>query len=212
MISFKIFGINLAVSVGFVGLICLMLYVDRVGLMLPTILSVTLHETGHLIALLIFKSKPQRVEFKVGAVAIIGKFTLTSNQQFIMLFAGSSLNFFLFAALYCFYHFFKIPCFLNFSLVELVVGVLNLLPVMGLDGGEILNLVLLKLFKSRFANAVVFVVSVVTVLFIILFGFYVLNDTKSNISLIIFGIYLFLGILMSKKKKNDCNIYKNEVK
>ena len=212
MISIKIFGINFAVSVGFVGLICLMLYVDRVGLMLPTMLAVTLHEAGHLIALLAFKSKPQSVELKVGTVAIIGDFTLSSNQRLIMLASGSGFNFLLFITFYCFYCFFKSSRLLNFSLVELVVGALNFLPVTGLDGGEILHLILLKFLKSKVANAVAFVISLVTVLIIITFGFYVLTDTKSNISLIIFGIYLFLGILISKKKKNDCNIYKNEVK
>ena len=42
MINFKIFDINFAVSVGFTGIICLMLYVDKVGLMFPTTLAVFL--------------------------------------------------------------------------------------------------------------------------------------------------------------------------
>ena len=203
MIRFKIFGINFAVSVGFVGLICLMLYVDRVGLMLPTMLAITLHEAGHLIALLVFKSKPQSVELKVGAVAIVGNFTLSSNQRLIMLASGSGFNFLLFITFYFFYCFLKSSCLLNFSLVELVIGALNFLPVTGLDGGEILHLILLKFFKYKVVNAVAFVISLVTVFIIISFGFCVLTDTKSNISLIIFGIYLFSGILISKKKKKD---------
>ncbi len=212
MISLTVLGINFGVSVGFVGILSLMLYVDRVGLMLPAMLAVILHELGHLIALLAFKERPRRVELRVGAVAIIGNFALTSKSRFIMLLAGSGFNFILFAILYFLFFISKAVYLLNFSLVMLVVGILNLLPIMGLDGGEILKLILLKFLKTKTANAITFVVSFIFVLLIIMLGFYILTDTKSNISLIIFGIYLFLGILMSKKKKNDCKMPQNIVK
>lgn len=201
MINLTVLGINFGVSVGFVGILSLMLYVDRVGLMLPTMLAVILHEFGHLIALLAFKERPQRVELRVGAVAIIGNFALTSKSQIMMLLAGSGFNFILFAILYFLFFISKAAYLLNFSLVMLVVGILNLLPIMGLDGGEILKIILLKFLKSKNTNTVVLLFSLVTTSLIIMLGFYVLTDTKSNISLIIFGIYLFLGILMSKKEK-----------
>lgn len=206
MINFKIFDINFAVSVGFTGIICLMLYVDKVGLMFPITLAVFLHETGHLIALFVFKAKPQRIELKAGAIAIMGNFALTFGEQLVMLTAGSGFNLLIFVTLYCFYSFYKTAYLLNFSLVMLVIGILNFLPILGLDGGEILRLLLLKFLKVKVANTIVFVASLITVFIVILLGFYILTDTKSNISLIIFGIYLFLSILMSKKKKNDCKI------
>ena len=212
MINIKIFGINFAVSIGFVGFLCLMLYVDRAGMMLPTILAVTLHEFGHLTALLIFGAKPQRVELKVGAVAIIGNFVLTVKQRFIMLLAGSTVNFIVFVLLYCLYFVLQNLYLLNFSLVMFVVGVINLLPILGLDGGEILSLIFIRFMKLKSANKLVLVFSIVTILFVLSLGLQVLNNTKTNFSLIIFGIYLFLGILVSKKEKNDCKIPRNIVK
>ena len=211
MINIKIFGINFAVSIGFVGFLCLMLYVDRAGMMLPTILAVTLHEFGHLTALLIFGAKPQRVELKVGAVAIIGNFVLTVKQRFIMLLSGSTVNFIVFVLLYCLYFVLQNLYLLNFSLVMFVVGVINLLPILGLDGGEILSLIFIRFMKLKSANKLVLVFSIVTILFVLLLGLHVLNNTKTNFSLIIFGIYLFLGILVSKKEKNDCKIPRNIV-
>lgn len=206
MINFNIFGIKFLVSIGFMGVICLMLYIDRVGLMLPTILAVFLHEMGHLITLLVFKVKPQRVELKVGAIVIVGNFALTSGRQFAMLISGSGFNLTFFVLFYYFYFLSGSVYLFNFGLVMLVIGILNLLPIVGLDGGEILNLLLLKFLKFKVAYNITFLISLITVLAIILLGVYVLTDTKSNISLIIFGIYLFLGILMSKKKKNYCKI------
>ena len=76
----------------------------------------------------------------------------------------------------------------------LVIGILNFLPILGLDGGEILRLLLLKFLKVKVANTIVFVASLITVFIVILLGFYILTDTKSNISLIIFaliGIWIF---------------------
>ena len=182
MINIKIFGINFAVSIGFVGFLCLMLYVDRAGMMLPTILAVTLHEFGHLTALLIFGAKPQRVELKVGAVAIIGNFVLTVKQRFIMLLSGSTVNFIVFVLLYCLYFVLQNLYLLNFSLVMFVVGVINLLPILGLDGGEILSLIFIRFMKLKSANKLVLVFSIVTILFVLLLGLKVLNNTKTNFS------------------------------
>jgi len=212
MTDFKIFGIEFKVSVGFVGILCLMLYIDKVGLMLPTIIAIIVHEMGHIVALTLFKSKPERIELKVGALGICGNYILRRSQEVIMLAAGSILNIILFAALYIIYFFCESNSVLNFSLVTLVVGIFNILPIIGLDGGSILNILLGCFLKRKTSNTILYIFSVITVMVIILFGFYVFADTKSNISLILLGLYLFLGILMSKKQKNDCKMPLNIVK
>lgn len=209
--KFKIFGIDFIVSVGFAGILCLMLYIDKTGQMLPTVLAVMAHEFGHLIVLILFKSKPQKIELKIGAVGIIGKFCLEPKKEVIMLTAGSAFNIVLFITLYYLYSLCGVKSILNFSLVMFVVGVFNILPIIGLDGGSILNIALHFFLKTKTANFLSFVISLVTITLIVVLGFYILYDTKSNISLILMGIYLFLGILMSKSKKNDCKIFKNIV-
>ncbi|MBQ9919429.1 MAG: hypothetical protein IJO49_01240 [Clostridia bacterium] len=206
MINFAVFGINFGISVGFMGVVCLMLYVDRFGLMLPTIMAIILHELGHLTILLAYNQKPKRVEIKVGAVAIIGKFVLNKKRELLMLCFGSAFNFIFGTAFYICHILFKNQYLLNCSLVMLVVGVLNLLPIIGLDGGDILKLILLNFLKIKAVNFIIYLLSLFTAFLIVVFGGYVFLDTKSNISLILFGIYLFLGILISKKQKKDCNI------
>ena len=93
MIKFTIFGLNFSLSVGFMGIVSLMLYIDRFGLMFPTIVAIILHELGHLIVLLAFRQKPKRIEIKVGAVAIIGNFILNKKRELLMLCFGSAFNF-----------------------------------------------------------------------------------------------------------------------
>ena len=94
----------------------------------------------------------------------------------------------------------------------LVVGGFNLLPIIGLDGGGILKLILGFRFKTSTMNIILYSVSVATISLILLLGFFILVDTKSNISLILMGLYLLLGILLSKKQKNYCKISQNIVK
>ncbi len=206
MINFIIFGINFSVSVGFMGIVCLMLYIDRLGLMLPTMVAIILHELGHLVVLLAYKQRPKRVEIKVGAVAIVGNFILNKKREILMLFFGSAFNFIFGTVFYICHMLFQNQYLLNFSLVMFVVGAFNLLPIIGLDGGDILKLILLKFLKIKAVNFIIYLLSFFTAFLIIMFGSYVFLDTGSNISLILFGIYLFLGILISKKQKKDCNI------
>ena len=210
--KFKVFGIDFIVSVGFVGIVSLMLYIDKTGQMLPTVLAIIAHEFGHLIVLILLKTKPQKIELKIGSIGIVGDFCLEPKKEVIMLTAGSLFNVILFITLYLLYSLCGVKIILNFSLVMFVVGLFNILPIVGLDGGSILNIVLHFFLKAKTASFLTFVISLITTTLIIVLGFYILSDTKSNISLILMGIYLFLGILMSKKKKNDCKFSENIVK
>ena len=212
MISFVIFSIKFFVSIGFFGIVTLMLFIDKTGLMLPTVIAIISHETGHIIAMSFFKSKPESVTLKVGTVGISGRFFLNAKNEIIMLLAGSLFNIILFFMFFLLYLFLGRIIILNFALVMLVTGAFNILPVIGLDGGEILKIALGRYFKVSVVNVVLTGVSLITILFIISLGFFVLADTKSNISLILMALYLFLGILLSKKQKNYCKIHPNIVK
>ena len=206
MINFTIFGLKFSLSVGFMGIVSLMLYIDRFGLMFPTMVAIILHELGHLIVLLAFRQKPKRIEIKVGAVAIIGNFILNKKRELLMLCFGTTFNFIFGTVFYICHMLFQNQYLLNFSLVMFVVGAFNLLPIIGLDGGDILKLILLNFLKSKAVNFIIYLLSFFTAFLIVIFGSFVFLDTKSNVSLILFGIYLFLGTLISKKQKKDCNI------
>lgn len=199
MIDFTIFGIKFRVSIGFVGIICLMLYIDMSGFILPVILAVISHEMGHLLALLLLKCKPERVELKVGAVGIFGDFLLKPKGEFIMFLSGSLVNIFCFSVLYIIYVFLENLQILNYSLVMLVVGVMNLLPVIGLDGGSLMKIFLSLFLKISTAKNITLAFSIVTSIAITVLGISIFLSTKTNPSLVLLGIYLLLQILILKK-------------
>ncbi len=207
MIHFNFLGIKFGVTVGFFGIICLMLYIDKSGLMLPTLLATIIHEFGHLLALLLLKHKPQKVILKVGAVLIVGNFNLTPLGELVLNLAGPFINLILFLIFWYTCHPYNIPFITNFALINLVLGVFNLLPVTGLDGGSILYLLLSKKLNHNTLNLTCLLTSLGTAVFILFFGVKVFINTKTNPSLILLGLYLILSILISKKQKNYCNIY-----
>lgn len=200
-------GIKFGVTVGFFGIICLMLYIDKSGLMLPTLLATLTHEFGHLLALLLLKHKPQKVILKVGAVLIVGNFNLTPLGELFLNLAGPFINLILFLTFWYACHPYNIPFITNFALINLVLGIFNLLPVTGLDGGSILYLLLSKKLNHNTLNLTCLLLSLSAAVFILFFGVKVFINTKTNPSLILLGLYLILSILISKKQKNYCNIY-----
>lgn len=211
MIRLKIFGIDFGISVGFAGMLCLMLYIDRAGLMLPTLEATLVHELGHIIALCAFKCKPKRIDLKVGAVAVISIAQTSFIGEIIVDLSGSAVNFLFSAFFGATYMLFGSALLFNRTLVMLVIGCFNLLPIIGLDGGSIVVCLLGKRLKEKSVRRISFCLSIFCVMGILALGFMVFYETKSNPSMILLGLYLFLGVLLSKKQKNDCKILQNRV-
>jgi membrane-associated protease RseP (regulator of RpoE activity) len=192
MVEQKLFGITFGVSIGFMSLLTFMLYVDKTGLMLPTFFATLLHEWGHIIMLLSSRCKIDKILFKVGSVAVEGNFVLPKVKECIMLLAGSGINFLFFGICYALFLSTSSTLCLNFGLVSLVVGTVNLLPINGLDGGNILIIFLERFLGEKNTEQVSKVVGLVCCSVIILFGIYLFVLQKKNPSLIIFGIYLLI--------------------
>lgn len=192
MVEQKLFGITFGVSIGFMSLLTFMLYVDKTGLMLPTFFATLLHEWGHIIMLLASRCKIDKILFKVGSVAVEGNFVLPTVKECIMLLAGPAINFLFFVICYTLYWATNGMIYLNFGLVSLVVGAVNLLPIYGLDGGNLLIIFITRFLSEKNARLVAKLVAFLCCTVIILFGTYIFILQKKNPTVIIFGIYLLL--------------------
>lgn len=192
MVEQKLFGITFGVSIGFMSLLTFMLYVDKTGLMLPTFFATLLHEWGHIIMLLSYRCKIDKILFKVGSVAVEGNFVLPTVKECIMLLAGPGINFLFFAICYALFLATNGMIYLNFGLVSLVVGAVNLLPVYGLDGGNLLIIFITRFLSEKNARLVLKFVGFVCCALIILFGIYIFVLQKKNPTVVIFGIYLLI--------------------
>jgi stage IV sporulation protein FB len=86
-----------------------------------------------------------------------------------------------------------------FILCNISLGLLNLLPVLPLDGGRIVKNVLLKKCGYNIASKVFSTVSKVTAIFLVIAGLYQFLNTWYNLSLISIGIFIYLSIYKERQ-------------
>ncbi len=182
-------------------MLCLMLLIDKTGFMIMALEAIFLHELGHIIMLCCMGCKPKKIELKVGAAVIGGRFTLSKKGEIFVAVAGSAANLFIFVILFVAFCLWGNAVVLNRSLVMLIIGVFNLLPIQGLDGGTVIFQLIVGRFRQNRVKIITLTLSVVFIGMIFLLGIMIFISSKNNPSLILLSLYLIFGILLSKKQK-----------
>lgn len=147
---FKLFGTEIYVSFLFAAIITAMLAFDRTGYVLPLLFAILLHEGGHLCAMWILDCAPKRVRLVPAAVEITTKVQSGGKNEIFIALCGPAVNLLVFGSLFVNYLAFGNDGYLSTGLINLLIGIFNLLPVTGLDGGTVLfNLLCRKTEPSR---------------------------------------------------------------
>lgn len=145
-----------SVSVYFVGMVVLCLSLnmaEKIGLGL---FFAALHELGHLVAMLSFGARPNRVCFAAAGVRIecppgLG---LSFGKEVVIAFAGPAVSIFL--ALLCYAVGWK-----SAALINLGFALFNLLPVRQLDGGRAVYYAMCRHLHEPTAANISFAISLV---------------------------------------------------
>ncbi len=139
-----------------------------------------IHEIGHLIPITIFGEKIKKVEFSGMGIRIVPfKNPLRAySHEIIILLGGATANFII--ALFLF------PYMREFAVMNIVIGIFNLLPYKMADGGAVVITVSESLGISDISK-VMRIISILTSVFIILFTYF---SGISNFTLILTIIYL----------------------
>lgn len=183
----KLFGIEFEVSFLFTAVLSLMLLTDKTGLMPYFLISAALHEAAHLTFMLIFKSKPSAIRFVAGGIHIAERNRDSAFEELIILISGPLIN------LICFFIFRG-----EFSLINLILFIYNILPVDGLDGGRIVETLLSGRINENRVSKTITVTSLLTaMLFLFFFGLSLYYGIK-NYTLIIFSFYLLTTLFLKK--------------
>jgi len=169
-------SVRVSADFTFFAVIALFLCFDVTGYGILSLLACLVHESGHLFAMLILGEKPNEIVFRGGGVKISA-----AGWNLPVLAAGSFLNVALFFILY-----FTLPKTdiypVMFAVLNLVIGVFNLLPIGCLDGKRIISLFLSEKIVSA-VEKTAFAAAVLAVFTAFFFG-------KVNFTLIIVLFYI----------------------
>ncbi len=193
---FRIFGTEIYLSVLFMGVITLMLAFDKSGLILPTLFAVFIHETGHLFMMWVKGLSPKRIKLIPASIQITNSFSKGYTNDIVIALAGPVVNLLFFGVLYYNYVCYRNIGTLYFALLNLIIGLYNLLPIKGLDGGTVLYSIMCRFTDVHKAALALKFISLFWGVAVIFAAVTVHLRGKINISLYIMGIYiLVLGLI-----------------
>ena len=194
--KFKLLGSEIYISFLFVAVVSLMLATDKTGLALPTLFAVSFHEIGHLLAMWMIGKPPKSIRLIPASVQITRNISDTYKSDIKVALAGPIVNFILFVTLYINYLIFGNEGILYYSLINLIIGVFNLLPVTGLDGGTVLFSLIAKKRDINKAMLTLRIISLCLGAVCLILAITLTLRGKLNVSVYIISIYLFLSVLI----------------
>lgn len=198
IMKFKFLGTQVYVSFLFMAVLTVMLATDKTGFMLPTLFAIIMHEAGHLFAMWVLDVAPKRIKLIPASVQITADITRRYKTDIAVSLCGPLTNLLLFAVLYINFISFKNEAVLVYALINLIIGVFNLLPVTGLDGGTILFSMLAKRMDYNRARCILRIITLILSATMLFLGVMFTLRGKINVSIYILGLYfLVMSILKS---------------
>lgn len=165
------------------------------------VVAVILHETGHLIPMKFFGKMPDKIKIMLFEIYISDRFRekRTRKQNIIIILFGPFVNFICFILFFLIY----LVCggaFFNLAIANLSVGLFNIMPVITLDGGQLLFLILTQRLTEESAQRVVNIITFIFIFPLFVLGFVLLFYSKYNFSLLFICIYLILSLLCKNNR------------
>lgn len=177
--KFRLLNIDFTVSYSLVclGAICVILNIF-LGF-LCCVMAVIIHECGHLFAMLICKSPPDKIKISLFEIKITNSSRQlnTTRQNIFIIFFGPLVNFICFILFYLLY-LCNSEFLLPIAMANLCTGLFNMLPVMSLDGGQLMYVILCRKFSEKSAERIINITAVIILFPLTVLGFMVLNLAK----------------------------------
>lgn len=185
--TIRIGNIQIFISFYFLSFLTLMLIFDKSGLILVSLFCGVLHESGHILALILLRKKTINLKVALSGISL-SKDSLNLNffQELFVLIAGPSANLIL-----CFVLLLtkNLNYFFAFSLISCIF---NCIPIKPLDGGRILECILLKKFSDVSTYKIMRILSFFALTVVFLSSILILLNNKSNLSLLFISVYLLI--------------------
>ncbi len=171
----------------------LVLFNCNISALMPFICAL-LHESGHLLAMKISKIKIKEIKILPFGIDIKKAPSVSSYKTDILISSAGVLTNVLLIILGR--TLFKIPESNTFILSNYLLVLINVLPIKSLDGGQMLELLLLLKLSPETAEKIMSVLSLITLTLLGCIAIWLLINTSYNFTLLLMCMYLFCGIFL----------------
>ena len=185
----------------FAIMLFLALFISHSYFALASLAAIILHECGH-----IFAAKTMKIKMSECKIDIFGAaLTPLSNDfsykdEIFLCICGPAANILTALAVFPYCLFTQNKVTLYFILASFSLALLNLIPIKGFDGGRIFFSLLCLLSDIDVAEKVLSAVSFICILILWIMSVYFLLMARSNLSLFVFSISLFVKIFLKENK------------
>ncbi len=205
--QFKIKTTTFKISFSFLALILLALATDKSRTVILFLIFAVLHEAVHLIFIYCLSVPPKMVSLSLlGAnISRCDNSTTSLSSEFLINISAPVFNIATGA-------FLKIISIINSeynslleetALVNLALGLFNLVPFYTFDGGNALKYFLLKFCTEKATEGLMTVISLVVTVLFSFTSIYIFLNYHHNFSLLIMCVYMFLSIIFKKQNALD---------
>lgn len=193
---FRVGSCRVSVGVPFSAVLAALLLLDGSGAAAAGLAAAALHECAHLAVMRAFRCPPEEIRFTPFGIDIVKPCRLNRSyrKDALISLAGPLANLAAgLPALLC-----GSPGFLYFAAANLILFIMNILPIGPLDGGQALYFLLCRRWSSEKASKTVSVLSFLALTPLAALGFFVLFRSRYNFSLLLVCVYLTALLVMKK--------------
>jgi stage IV sporulation protein FB len=170
--------------------------------LLVCLFAALLHELGHMISILRFTRRlPRQIKLNPFGLNIETDLMLsyTPWQRVVISLSGPLVNLLVYILCLCFFRGGASTALYYFRVENLLLFGFNMLPIISLDGGNILLELLCRGKELHRAEALLCVVSLFTIMPIFFIGFYFAFNSSGNVFFLFMAFYLSL-LLVARVK------------
>ena len=188
--SFRLGELRAYLGYEVVAAVCAALLLDREDRFVCCFAAAAAHELGHIIMMRLYSVRVRGISVRLFDVLIEADSPPSFRADCWITLGGALMNLILAAVCISFGGF--------FGTANLAMGCFNLMPVISLDGGRLLTLILTRRLSQRAADIILRISSFLILLPLLTAGVYVLFRSGYNYSLLLLSLYL-LAVLFLKQ-------------
>ncbi len=180
---------------------CIMIVFQPVGVVFPSLAGAALHESGHMLAAVLLGIPLRSLDIGTFGASLKVRGSLISYpKEYLLCAAGPTMNFIsaIAAVIFSEHRGYYSECGEWFIAVSLMLGLLNLIPAEGFDGGRMLAVVTSSLLGPRASARLLSFTTFSSIVLLWMISVYLLIRYGTSLSLFVFTVSLFYRLFVER--------------